>query len=325
VDDFIELYGRRDAGKILPLEMETNAGAVAERTIAWIAAAPRPFFLLVLTVDPHGPYQPPDAFDRYGGAYDGPVNGDREWLMQPLDRAGRDRIRALYLGEVAYNDFAFAQVLDALDASDLARDTITVFTSDHGEEFWEHDRRGHGLSLYEHAIRVPLIIRYPREIQSGVRERPASLVDLTPTLVALAGLPAEAMPPFDGRDLLAAPTGVVDAGPGIWASLHFEHKPQEGAQISRYKSLIDWPWKLIHNEGSGAYELLHLEDDPYETRNRASDEPARLAAMRQRLQKWARTHRSMRGEFATPAPLPDDARRALEVLGYLEEDSEPAP
>lgn len=143
------------------------------------------FFYYVHTRDPHEPYEPPPPFDS---------------LWPPGDENPE---RDLYDAEIRANDAAFGELLDALRERGLYDDTVIVFTSDHGEELHDRGKLGHGFSLFEEAVRIPLVVKYPGNAGAGMRvEPPVSLVDVVPTLLAALG----AGPPQDpdGIDLRSA-------------------------------------------------------------------------------------------------------------------------
>jgi arylsulfatase A-like enzyme len=170
--------------------MWTDALVTADRAVAWLKArdAARPFFLYVHFVDPHSPYCPPDRRPKDPNA---PIPGDMSlsfYGKRPLpDGATLAEWRRLYAEEVALVDRGVERVLAALPF-EVRRNTYVVFLADHGEEFFDHGFLGHGWSLYEELLRVPLVVSGP-EIPAGrvVRE-PAGLIDLLPTLADLAGV-----------------------------------------------------------------------------------------------------------------------------------------
>ena len=84
----------------------------------------------------------------------------------------RNELLALYDAEIAYADHHLGAVLDALTARRLRRGTLTVVTSDHGEEFLDHGDFGHGPQVYQEQARVPLIVRLPRGRRGGPMGRP---------------------------------------------------------------------------------------------------------------------------------------------------------
>jgi choline-sulfatase len=305
-DTFHELYTHTGKGIVEGDDERAGSDEVTQRAIEWIdqlEGSERPFFLFILTTDPHWPYEPPPEFDPYK-------------IPVPEGRARKKRrrmnSRPSYDGEVAFNDHSLGVLLDHLGARDRLDDTLVVLTSDHGEAFGEHQLRGHGHSLFDEVVRVPLIVRRPREPEPGRRvETPVQLVDLYPTLLDAAGLPIPAG--LEGRILPPEPGA---AARPIYARLHLD-----GVSL---EMMVEPPWKLIVGETGvlrpqgGLYDLEH---DPEELRNIDADEPERAAALEANLRARAaapdRITRS--GADEPPRVLPDEVRDALEALGYLED------
>jgi len=156
--------------------------------------ADRPFFAFLHLFDPHWDYSAPGAWGTrfVDPAYRGPVDGSYEQMraFAGADRAmPADDLAALvarYDGEIAFVDAQLGRLFAALRARGLEQDTLIVVTGDHGEEFEEHRRLGHGRTLFEEQLRVPLILAGDPRLGTGVRWRdPVSLVDVAPTLLAL--------------------------------------------------------------------------------------------------------------------------------------------
>ncbi|MDH3686310.1 MAG: sulfatase [Myxococcales bacterium] len=277
-----ELYGRRSAGPVAGTELIARGEEVASRSIAWLETARRPFALVALAVDPHAPYAP------------------RE--MDP-SRAGDARER--YQAEVRAADAALGEILGVLERrGELAR-TVILFTSDHGEEFGEYGRQGHGASLVDEGIRIPLVLRLPRSPgRAGVRVRePVQLTDVAPTLLALAGITVDEE--LDGSDLLAprAP------GTAVRASLV---TPQ-----GRLRAARAFPWKLVLGPDPGDRTLYDLRTgertgvDLALTPGAAEAEARLFAAI---------ADAAAASEPARAPRLPADLQAALEALGYVSQD-----
>jgi arylsulfatase A-like enzyme len=131
-----------------------------------------PFFLYAHTRDPHQPYDPPAAWRRFSAD------------------AARARPVDLYDDEIRFNDHYFGELVERLEERGLYRDSMLVLTSDHGEEFGERGGSGHGFTLFEEVVRVPLVVKYPGNAGAGTSvEAPVSLLDVLPTVLATAGLP----------------------------------------------------------------------------------------------------------------------------------------
>ena len=116
------------------------------------------------------------------------------------------RARHAYYGEIAYVDDQVGRLLATLERFGLRQDTVVLFTADHGEMLGE---RGlwFKMHFFEWALRVPLIVSAPGRFGVGRVAAPVSLVDVMPTLLALAGGAGEAVLAGDGRSLVPALAG----------------------------------------------------------------------------------------------------------------------
>ncbi|HVR27890.1 MAG TPA: sulfatase [Thermoanaerobaculia bacterium] len=189
---------------------DAPVGAAAEATDA--GGPQRPLFAWVHYIDPHFPYAPPADWQDQPAA---PTcrdlvarTGDdlRATAHVRIDLGGEASAAladcaALYDAEIAFTDFHLGRLLDALEARGLLAEAYVVFTSDHGENLGEDGLfYEHGPSVHDASLRVPLLVAGPG-IEPGIDAGVARLEDLAPTLLALAGVPAEQWPVFDGVDL----------------------------------------------------------------------------------------------------------------------------
>jgi arylsulfatase A-like enzyme len=259
VDEMIELYTRRLKGRVEADELIATAPEVTERALDWIRNVRRPFFAVVLVVDPHAPYSAPQRFNPSAG-YLGPANGEYAWIDRPLaELSGADRkyIHDLYDSEVRYVDESFGALISGLRADGTLDRTLTFFTSDHGEEFWEYDeRRGHGESLTDPATHVPLLVRFPEDarVEAGTRvAREVELVDIVPTVMDLLAIGRVSA--GDGRSLFAAPQ---ETRRPVFASLNLD-----GIQIEAVRSA---PWKLLWDGNQDEYRMYLLRSSRRERR-----------------------------------------------------------
>ena len=249
-----------------------------------------PFFCYVPFDGPHDPHIVPKEFPVH---YDPaklplPANFQPEHLFNNGEMNIRDekllprprppeRVRAMladYYRYVSYLDMLMGQVLDALDKSPCAKDTIVVFSADSGVA-----RGSHGLigkqNLYEDSVRVPLIVVGPG-IPAGKRtDAMCYLYDLLPTLGALCNVPAP--PKSEGRDLSAL---LLDPGLPGRSELVFAYRGVQRAVATK-------DWKLIRYPRVGQTQLFNLQDDPCEIHNLAGDpkQAARVAELSALLKK----------------------------------------
>ncbi|MBN2198740.1 MAG: sulfatase [Candidatus Aminicenantes bacterium] len=186
----------------------TDAPSITRTLLSWIGnPLNRPFFIYVHTLGAHAPYDPPPPFDTlFDPDTDGrPVREHPPHLGipypfsegRPLGEAEKRNLIARYDGEIAHHDAALGELFDALRAAGLENNTIVVVTADHGEEFFEHRGWGHGRSLFDEVLHVPLIFRAPGLIPEGGRfGGPAALIDLFVTLPRLCGIGPGPVPPY---------------------------------------------------------------------------------------------------------------------------------
>jgi arylsulfatase A-like enzyme len=245
------------------------------------------FFLWVHLFDPHGPYDPPRRY-RTGLARDAagpwreypprPAPSDDELANIPFDR--QQMARDLYRGEIAYVDRAVGKILDELDRLELTEDTIVVFTSDHGEEMYDHGKRGHGFSLYEELLHIPLVLAGPG-IASGRKETPVSTIHLIPTLADFMGIGPQ--PDWSGQSLRAVLRGddAADVPAYCFASgTDWKTYPQE--------AVIAGERKLIRAVGSDERQYYDLAGDPREQSDLSDQAVEEVTDLTTVLDAWTR-------------------------------------
>lgn len=276
---------------------ERFADDTTDRALAWLAArdTSRPFFFWIHYMDPHSPY-------RYHGEF---LPSGTQLRTLRL----REQMRLRYDSEVAYMDHHVGRLLEALPQEN----TFIVFVADHGESLLEHDYQGHTRKLYHNIVQVPLFIHGP-DVPPGVSSHPARGIDLSPTLLGLAGIAP--LPGAGGQNLLSpdlspGPVRVIEtyggkipADPSGFAAL--------ADRPPILQSAIDQGWKLI--VGVDGTQLYRLDADPEELRNLAPTTGDMVRRMEAHVEDWNTA--TPRGA-ALPAQLSEEDRRALEAAGYL--------
>jgi arylsulfatase A-like enzyme len=179
-------------------------------------------------------------------------------------------------------DAAFGELVARLRERDLYDPAAVVFLSDHGESLGEHDYWfEHGWFAFESTLRIPLWIKAPGQRAGRDASGPASLLDVAPTLLRLAG---STPPRGTGRDLLNDPPGEA---PLVVANA--------STYPERYAGLRTPAWKYLRRirpldpreavAPRAEEELYDLATDPRETRNLAADQPERVASLRRELER----------------------------------------
>ena len=207
-----------------------------------IAALPdpssEPFLLWVHYFDPHDPYVP---------------RGDDEWGERPID---------LYDREILWTDGYVGKFLDTLRSRPDYDRTVVIIHSDHGEEFYDHGGQYHHSSLFDEQIHVPLVIRVPGAAARRVKN-PVGLVDLTPTIADLLGLPEN--PERHGSSLVPLLLGEQPSK----ESVAFAQFREAHIARSRLAAVRVGDWKLIRDLNTKTSELYHLARDPNEQQDLA--------------------------------------------------------
>ena len=287
---------------------------VGERAIDFLRQGrdpAKPFFLWANFYDPHHPFVAPKEYlDRYDpAALPRPLGGPEDLADRPPVLAeashksyagiargfaeyGAEEIRgivAAYYAMVTLIDDEVGRILATLDELGLAGDTLVVFTSDHGEMLGDHGLLLKGPMMYEGAVRVPLILRWPGRLPAGAR-RPELVqwLDLGPTVLGAAGLPP--LSAGQGQSLLPLARGDAGTTGRGWALCEYRDSGHPYDPPVHVTMLRRGRHKLIVHHGAPATgrprggELYDLKADPHEGRN-LWDDPA-AASLRAELQEF---------------------------------------
>jgi choline-sulfatase len=261
---------RRDPARAELLEAERPASQVVDAAVGWLNGRTGPFFLWTHLYDPHAPYAPPRDFVRDSG------------------RTGYD-------GEVAYADAQLGRLILALERGGLARDTLIVVTSDHGESLGEHGEQTHGMLLYDGALRIPLVMAGP----SGVSGAVAPCQQAVAAMILRLSAPNARIP-----DAMSREEDCV-----AYAETRYPRR----AGWHALTAVADERWKLIV---SSERELYDVAADPQETRDAAGAQPNVVQAMSTAIV------RLQPAQDATAQVAPEAAER-LRALGYASGSSAP--
>lgn len=298
----------------------------------------KPFFMHLEFNEPHAIYEPPPPFDTCFG----PTDKGQAFMRELMDRAigtgvsryeydslGREpevlaQTVALYDGEIAYVDHELGRLFDAMSSSGYIETTIIVVTADHGENFGEHDVYFCHTLLYDTAVKVPLLLRYPREIPPGTRvSTPVESIDIFPTLLVLAGVSTKGLP-LDGESLMG-PVRTGIGKPYVFTESRFYHP--SFTRYEHYRLSVpgaEGKWRSVRNDNlkliriptlAGVeWELYDLADDPGEKVNLTGGHPME-EVLRDALERWI-----AEGEApAAPVTIDDEeTRERLRSLGYID-------
>ena len=246
-------------------EKSTEAKDVFDDAGNWIEAhKDGRFFAYIQTIDPHVPYDPPGKYlqmydpSEYAGQIKPRMTGDllekakRNPPQVVFDARDKRQLEALHDGEITKHDHFFGAFLERLSALGLANDTLIVVTSDHGEEFDDHGSWGHGHSVYQELLHVPLMFRLPNRVPAGTKVGEAvSTLDISATVTDLLGVPA--MAHNEGHALVGLMLGEAPSQPAVAFSDFQDDR----------RVITTGRWKLILR-GNLTSTMFDLVADPLE-------------------------------------------------------------
>ena len=219
--------------------------------------------------------------------------------------------RRLYDEETVFLDAQIGRLTAELERQDILRDSILVFTSDHGEGMGDHDLIGHIHQVYDSLLRVPLFIAAPGQLSKNVvKDAPVRHIDILPTLLDLLqieppnGLSGSSLLPMMSEDHPRVSRPVIA---GTYRPL---------AKFDQ-RSLIRFPYKYILNLQTSDEELYDLTADPGELRNLVHEQPEIATELKKALQLVSQSGIPAATATAEAPELSQEEIDKLEALGYI--------
>jgi arylsulfatase A-like enzyme len=320
--------------------LKTAGPCLAEAVLGRLAARPagKPFFVFLNCMTAHYPLVPgrahraavmtPEQVER---SYQVDRTAWQLWSYVFRRHEYSDEeielTRLTYAAAVRELDASFRDLLTRMEKDGYLENTAVILTSDHGEHLGEHHLLDHQYSVYEPLLRVPLILRYPPAVAAGRAREPVTNMDIYPTLLELAGLPAP-----EGTkaiSLLHAPASRARLGTytGVerkrFASMRRAYPDLDPAAWDRtLHAFYTGPYKLIRGS-DGRNELYQIANDPGENADRYdAAAAASVAASREYSQYLSTLQKPRAAPRAASAPASAEEIQRLRALGYMEEDTE---
>ena len=273
---------------------------VAERSIARIeqnAREDKPFFLWSSFADPHPPYLVPQPWAsmynpadmKPGDLSPGEIEhwpthleltqqdspdyssfAETQWPNHGfhthlVDRAHLQRQMAIYYGMISFMDQQIGRILDALDRTGQADNTLIVFTTDHGHFLGQHGLIAKGAFHFEDLLKLPFIVRFPERVPANRSNQSLqSLVDLAPTFLSAAGIEVPGI--MQGVNQLPVWQGQSDSARDC-VIVENRHQPTS----VHLRTYVNNRYKLTLYRNRPWGELYDLQDDPHERHNRWAD------------------------------------------------------
>ena len=303
-----------------------DVDSLARQALAWLdeltARSPeRPFFLMILSVEPHASFAPAEPFrSRFAAGVDDPELGSVAHLRALSSKEATstpdmvEKLFLLYDGEIAWNDHVFGKFQHELDRR--GRDPLVAVIADHGEAFEERGVFGHAWDLHREVLDIPFLIHLPGQTEGRRVGLPVQQADLLPTLIEIAG--GEPGPGIEGDSLVpllhagAAGAPQVLADRLLLSTMDTFRRPAASLIRGRYKLI-----ELRRPGHAPARQLFDWVDDPEERQNLAAERPILTG----RLTRLLREQLEVSGRGAVAAPeveVDEETRRRLRALGYIE-------
>jgi len=317
----VRQMGMKTGGKIIPAlgkmvvtDFYQPAEVVTEHALDWLdtqqagANKQTPFFLYMHYMDPHDPFMDPDS----------PEGGYARVRMENPDPALKEPMIKAYNREIEHFDAYLKPLLEGLKARGLFDNTMIVFTSDHGEEFYEHGGWWHGQTLYDELCHIPLTIKLPGNALAGtVNTQMARHVDIAPTIIAFTHTdkPME----MSGKPLITRDNVIDNADiTHSYATNDFEGNVLESVRTLDSKLIVS---HTASKRNHPPLAVFNVQADPGELKNLADapEEKPRRDALMQSLDE----HRSYLQSGARPATTTapaantESVKEQLDSLGYI--------
>ena len=220
---------------------------------------------------------------------------------------------AQYDGEITFIDKHIGLLIQKLKDLNIYNDTLIILTADHGEEFFEHEGWGHGHSLFQELIHVPLILRYPRIIPKGkIIPNVVQSIDIMPAILDIIKIPINQE--AQGKSLL--PLILQGSVEGEYPDMGYSETYDRGV-IAR--SIRDQKYKLIYSKKGNKekFLLFDLEKDKEELHNIFDQQPEIAKLMEKRLDdiyKFALNNK--KGSLSVE--IDSSTKEELKALGYIQ-------
>lgn len=300
---------------------------------------PKAFYFLH-TYQVHAPHNPLKPFlDKISKDtklkrfdYEKDLGGNR-YIFKECDAQFIEDIKSLYDAEILYFDYHFGKFVEFLKAQDLYDNSMIILFSDHGEEFFEHERWAHGSDLYDEQIKIPLLIKFPQQQFGGKKiKQNVTLLDVFPTLMEFYSI--ESPKDVNGDSLMPVIKDGKEFNRPVVSSI-FRFKPFE--MLPGKLAVIKDNYKMIYNDRytietykyfvhtppkiESTVELFDLEKDPRERTNIFFEKNSEKDYLLQYIKKLIKEMNDAKKSKIKreKEKISDEMREKLKALGYIEE------
>ena len=259
-------------------------GDYAIELIEKMSADGKPFFINLWWLVPHKPYEPAP---------------EPHWTKTEVDGISDDQHR--FRSMVQHMDGKVGQILSKLDELGIADNTLVLFTSDNGAAFEGYigELKGGKTDLHDGGIRVPMVVRWPAEIEAGQTSNVfAHSNDLLPTFCEAAGIELPTALPIDGLSLLSHMKGGAkpsdeERGTVFWQLDLYKRIQRHYPKPKPFATEVTMRgnWKMLSLRGEPV-ELFQIDTDPNEQQNVLEEHPQIVESLKAQLAQWLKAPRT---------------------------------
>lgn len=266
---------------------ERKAAQVNKAILPWLQDNYQsPFFMWLHYFDPHHPHEPPAPYNQ-------------------------SFVHDLYQGEIAYSDENFGKLIAELKKLGVYKNSIIVFTSDHGEGIGEHNESTHALLMYNSTLHVPLIIKYPNSqfAQQRISQQVGS-IDIFPTILNILGINI----PDDIQG------HILPTDPSLTETYEYYAEtlsPRLSHGWGEQRGILKDGYKYIYGPQK---ELYNLNNDPHELNNIIEHDTRLAKSMKQSLQDYL--DENIVSDLNSSIEVDAKTMNTLRGLGYVQSSGE---
>ncbi len=244
---------------------------IMKQGIEWIEGKKEPWFLYMGTIDTHVTWRPKSPWiEKYAPGYTGRFakeygddGANAAAGKGEMTDAEKDYVRALYDSNVSYQDDLLGKLIEKLKADGIWDQTMLIITADHGDEQWEAGKVGHGGSVRDMLVHVPLVVHYPPMVKAGLVAEGAESVDIVPTIADALGV--EFDKEWQGHSLIGLAGGEGGGYPLLSVASQYEN--YHGGRLAHWKMNLG---------GAGAPKIFNLDSDKNEMNDIYGDAKAHI-------------------------------------------------
>lgn len=316
-------YGLSQGFDIFKLKFSRNHGTektsakITDTAIKYISIYKNDkFYLWIHYMDPHAKYMKHPEFG-YSSGYLGKLStgrltpGKLNRMIPKLTQADIQYVKDLYDEEISFTDKHIGRFIDALGKFGLTDKTVIIITADHGEEFLDKSKFGHGISLYQELIHVPLIIYVPSK-NGRQTKRVNTNVEVRSIAKTISDLSVRDNHSFAGKNLL------IVAEEKDRNYIAYSQSSNSKKRVAPLETIVSGYWKLIKTLDDSSYELYDLKNDPLEKINLFESELQNTAQVKKELISKLKDYRVNKEVKEEKVKLSQKDIKHLKALGYIE-------